>query len=65
MENCASLMPLKQICKLSAENITKIQEPTTINVILLKLGMKPDNFCTYCCVGEYGREYKKEKIACL
>lgn len=27
--------------------------------------LKPDNFCTYCCVGEFGREYKKEKLACL
>lgn len=24
--------------------------------------MNPQNYCTFCCVGEYGNEYEKEKL---
>lgn len=23
--------------------------------------LRPDNYCTYCCYGEFGKEYPKEK----
>lgn len=40
-------------------------ESIMINVNFLIIGLSPDNFCTYCCVSEFGNQFQKEKMECL
>jgi hypothetical protein len=50
---------------LFAINIMKMLVPTSINVNRYILGMSNENYCTYCCVGEFGNEYENDKLKCL
>ena len=42
-------------------NIMKMLVPISINVNHYNLGMSNENYCTYCCVGEFGNEYENDR----
>jgi hypothetical protein len=59
------LILLQKFKKLFVIDITKILLVTLINVLYPYKGFSKDNYCTFCCVGEFGNEYEKEKMECL
>jgi hypothetical protein len=34
-------------------------------VFEIKIGIKPDSFCVYCCLAEFGSENRTERENCL
>ena len=34
-------------------------------VFILILGIKPENYCVYCCLSEFGSESRQDREKCL